>query len=126
MGQNKILSSPRSLLAFRVCSSSFQLSSVNLTNSMEITRELTTKAANFTNKRLFFSYLKELFETGVRLFSPITQQNDVAASNFSRVSFKSLLRNSVNVALTEDKKFQSGDFLKTPFKYEGPVSRKSR
>ena len=91
-GLNNILKSSRCFLIFRVCSFSFQLSTANLTNLAEITRELTSKALNFTNKRLFFGYLKELFDTGVRLLSPINQENDVVASYFSRVSLRFLLR----------------------------------
>lgn len=65
---------------------SFQFSLVNSTNLLELTRELISEAINFTNKKLYYSYLKRLFITGVRLLSPVNQTNDMMAFNFSRVS----------------------------------------
>ena len=66
---------------------SVQLSSANATNLVDLTRKLRSEANNFTNKRLFFSYLKELFKTGVRILSPVSQQNDMEALNFTKVSY---------------------------------------
>ncbi|KAL9982451.1 hypothetical protein ACROYT_G004494 [Oculina patagonica] len=68
-------------------SRSLKLSSVNLTNLLEVTRELTSEAYNFTNKELLYGYLKRLLETGVRLLSPVNQSNDMIALNFSRELF---------------------------------------
>jgi len=53
---------------------------------MELTTDLKKEANNFTNKRQFFSYLKDLFQTGVRILSPISQRNDMVVLNFSKVS----------------------------------------
>ncbi|CAH3168420.1 unnamed protein product, partial [Porites evermanni] len=63
-----------------------KLSSANLTNLMELIGDLKKEANNFTNKRQFFCYLKDLFQTGVRILSPISQRNDMVVLNFSKVS----------------------------------------
>lgn len=74
-----------STAAMKIPFLSFQLSSVNLTNLLELSRELTGEAANFTNKELFLDYLNRFFKTGARLLSPISQSNDMVALNFSQV-----------------------------------------
>ena len=65
---------------------SFKMSSINSTNLLELTRELISKAVNFTNKEVCFRYLLRILITGVRLLSPVNQSNDMMALNFSRVS----------------------------------------
>ncbi|CAH3125439.1 unnamed protein product [Porites lobata] len=63
-----------------------KLSSANLTNLVELTGDLKKEASNFTNKRQFFSYLKDLFQTGMRLLRPISQRNDMVVLNFSKAN----------------------------------------
>lgn len=63
----------------------FQLSTVNITNLMELTREVVGEGINFTNKEVFFSYLNHWFKTGARLLSPVNYSNDMLALNFSQV-----------------------------------------
>ena len=65
---------------------SFQLTTVNKSNLLEVTEELLSAARNFTNKRVFFSYLKNLFEIGQLLLTPISKQNDQQARDFCQVS----------------------------------------
>ena len=64
---------------------SFQLSSVNLTDLMKLSRALIREAANFTNKELFLNYLSRFFKTGASLINPINQSNDMVALDFSQV-----------------------------------------
>ena len=64
---------------------SFQLSSVNLTDLMKLSRALISEAANFTNKELFLNYLSRFFKTGASLINPINQSNDMVALDFSQV-----------------------------------------
>ena len=64
---------------------SFQLSLVNLTDLLKLSRELISEAANFTNKELFLDYLYRFFKTGVSLINPINQSNDMVALDFSQV-----------------------------------------
>jgi len=63
----------------------FQLSSVNLTDLLKLSRELIREAANFTNKELLLDYLNRFFKTGANLLNPISQSNDMVAINFSQV-----------------------------------------
>ena len=65
---------------------SLQLTTVNKSNLLEVTEELLSAARNFTNKRVFFSYLKNLFEIGRLLLAPISGQNDQQAHDFCQVS----------------------------------------
>ena len=69
----------------RLLSIHFQLSIVNLTNILELTRAFVNKATNFTNKELFFNYLSLWFKSGALLLNPVNHSNDMVALNFSQV-----------------------------------------
>jgi len=74
-----------SLTAMKTLSICFQLSSVNLTDLLKLSRELISEAASFTNKQLFLDYVERFFKTGASLLNPISQSNDMVALNFSQV-----------------------------------------
>ena len=69
----------------RLLSIHFQLSIMNLTNILELTRAFVNKTTNFTNKELFFDYLILWFKSGALLLNPVNPSNDMVALNFLQV-----------------------------------------
>ena len=69
----------------RLLSIHFQLSIMNLTNILELTRAFVNKTTNFTNKELFFDYLILWFKSGAPLLNPVNHSNDMVALNFLQV-----------------------------------------
>ncbi|XP_067038168.1 uncharacterized protein [Acropora muricata] len=73
-----------------------ELTTVNKSNLLEVTKELLSEAGNFTNKRVFFSYLKNLFQIGQLLLTPISDQNDQQAHDFCQAITKAVNDDNFN------------------------------